>query len=214
MSAPVLNKKIEMALRIAISHGGTLSYNPDMYRLGFADNIPPSSRFNEELEKYGTIHYDYSMDMDDYVFSPFSDAWNSFTINEHGREVIKAINKERNGFLGLKKLFRFLLFAFWTLFIYGLGLVLFCVAAYYLATIDYSREYSWYMGVWHAIFVAPNFLLQHCYDSTILFYAKEHTTAYSVFFWIIFVTLILPAIFQYLKVIIVILLKQWLNPFK
>lgn len=212
MSAPVLNKRIEMALRIAISNGGTLSYNPDMYRLGFADNIPPSSRFNVELEKYGTIHYDYSMDMYD-SYSSFSEAWESFTINERGREAIKAIDKERNGTFGLKKLLRFLWSAFWSLLGYGLGIIVFCIAAYYLASIDYSQVYSWYMGIWHAIFVVPNFLLHHCYDSDILYFAEEHTTAYSVFFWIIFVTSILPGILQYLKNLIVDLLKQWFKPF-
>lgn len=214
MSAPVLNKKIEMALRIAISRGGTLGYNPDMYRLGFADNIAPSSKFNAELEKYGTIHYDYSMDMDDFSCSSFDEAWHSFTINEHGRAIIKEIDKDRNGALGLKKLFRFLWSALWSLFGYSLGLIIFCVAAYYLASIDYSNEYSWYMGIWHAIFVVPNFLLHHCCDTNILYYAEEHTTAYSVFFWIIFVTSIVPGIYQYLKNLMVDLLKQWFNPFK
>lgn len=212
MSAPVLKKKVEMALRIAISHDdGTLGYNPDMYRLGFADNIRPSSEFNEELKKYGTFHYFRPIDMDNYLFR---DDWNSFTINEHGRDVIKAIDRERNGLWGLKKLFRFLRFAFWSLFVSALGLVCFCVVAYYFASIDYSKEYSWFMGIWHAIFVIPNFLLHHCYNSNILYYAETHTTAYSVFFWIVFITSILPSIFQYLKKLIVDLLKQWFNPFK
>ena len=212
MSAPKLNKRIEMALRIAISKGGTLGYSPDMYHLGFSDSIIPTSKFNKELEKYGTIKYNYIIDME-YGVRSLSETWHSFTINEHGREVIKAIDKERNGFLGLKKLFRFLWSAFWVLFAYGLGLVAFCVVAYYYARINDTQEYSWYMGVWHAIFVVPNFLLHYLFDSDILYYANEHTTAYSVFFWIVFVVSIAPGIFQFLKTLIEDLLEQWLNPF-
>lgn len=209
MAAPLLNKKIEMALRIAISHGGTLSYNPDMYILGFADNIAPSSDFNNELKKYGTIHYDYSMGMDGIEYYSHDGVWSSFTINNHGRAVIAELNKERNGFLGLKRVCRFLWSFIWPLLGYGLGIAVFCVVAHYLANIDEFKEYSWYMGIWHSCFVVPNFLMHYCLNSDILFFAEMHTTAYSIFFGIVFASLILPQIFTFLKKIIKELLMHW-----
>lgn len=201
MSVPVLNKRIEMALRIAIAKGGSLSYNPDMYKLGFADNIPPSEKFNKELEKYGNIEYDWGMDDDFGYGSPFSGAWVSFTINEKGRAVIKEID----GFMGYKKILRIL----GSLLGYALGLGIFCVIAYFIASISEYKEYSWYMGIWHALFVVPNFLLHCFYDSNILYYAKEHTTAYGIFFWLVFVIGIIPGIIRYLKEVLVSILKGW-----
>lgn len=209
MSVPILNKRIEMALRIAISKGGTLSYNPDMYRLGFADNIPPSEEFNNELKKYGNISYGYSMD-DDFYNSPI-DSWSSFTINNKGKDVIRQIDKERNGYLGLNKIFRFLCSTLISLIGYAIGFAIICVAANYLSHIDANEEYSWYMGIWHAVFIIPNLLLHFCYDSNILFFAKEHTSAYALFFWVIFVIFGIPAIFQLVKSIIVEILKQWVK---
>lgn len=213
MAAPVLNRKIEMALRIAISKGGRLGYNPDMYRLGFADNIPPSESFNAELKKYGSIAYDCYDDIYGWP-TPMDGAWHSFTINAHGREVIKEIDRERNGAFGYKKLIRFTCSAFGILFSYVLGLAIFCTAAYFLAKIDYSQEYSWYMGIWHALFATPNFILHHCYDSDILYFANQHTTAYSIFFWLIFVVSVIPSLLRLLKTLIVDLLRKWFNPFE
>lgn len=47
-----MNKKFDKAilfvLRYAIEHDGVASYNPCMYHLGYADNIPPSEEFNNE----------------------------------------------------------------------------------------------------------------------------------------------------------------------
>lgn len=199
--ATVLNKRIEMALRIAIANGGTLSYNPDMYKLGFADNIPPSEKFNRELGRYGDIEYDWGMDDFGYD-NPFSGAWRSFTINENGRAVIKEID----GFMGYKKILRIL----GSLLGYAIGLAIFCIIAYFIANISYSKEYSWYMGIWHAIFVVPNFLLHCFYDSDILYYAEQHTTAYSIFFWLVFIFGIIPSILEYLKEFLITILRGWL----
>lgn len=201
MAAPVLNKKIEKTLRIAIMRGGTLGYNPDMYKLGFADNIPPSSKFNAELEKYGKIEYDFSMD-DDFGFSFGNSAWNSFTINEYGRSVIKEIDKERNGIFGIKKILRGvgkLLLGFLE---YGIGLVIFCVAAYYLASIDSFEEYTWYSGIWHALFFVPNFIMHYCYDQDILYFAESHTAAYTFFYWADMIIIIIPSVLGFVKMVI------------
>lgn len=195
--AKVLNKTIEKTLRIAIAKGGTLSYNPNMYKLGFADNIPPSVTFNRELKRYGNIEYN----LDEFGNYDFNGAWRSFTINEKGRAIIKEID----GFMGYKKILRILS----SLLGYTTGLVIFCIIAYFTANISYSKEYSWYMGIWHAIFVVPNFLLHCFYDSNILYYAGLHTTAYSIFFWLVFIIGIIPSILKYLKELLVIILRGW-----
>ena len=52
-----VSKGVEYILRCAIAKGGSVGYNPYMYRLGCADNIPPSDNFNTELQKYGRIDW-------------------------------------------------------------------------------------------------------------------------------------------------------------
>ena len=63
-----MDKKLERAityiLRYAIAEGGRAYYNPCMYNLGFADNIPPSDEFNRELCKFGQVHYERYFDSD------------------------------------------------------------------------------------------------------------------------------------------------------
>lgn len=103
MGVEILNKRIELALRIAISNGGTLYYNPDMYRLGFADNITPSKEFNDELSKYGDLRYidiEECYDLDEY--EAFKGTWSSFAINEKGRAIIEKIDALKYTKLGKK----------------------------------------------------------------------------------------------------------------
>lgn len=212
MATPILNKRIEMALRIAIRKGGTLGYNPDMYKLGFADNLTPSKEFNDELKKYGHLKYSYSTNYDLGCYSPIDYTWNSFTINERGREIIREIDKERNGTYNQKKIFRFVKSLTWILSGTGIGIAFFCLVAYFFANIDYSTEYTWVDGILHAICVIPNFIM-HCFDSDILYYAEYHSTAYTVFFWIIFITSVIPGVCKFIWTIFIEILREWYKPF-
>lgn len=109
----------------------------------------------------------------------------------------------------LNKFFKPLCSTLISLIGFSIGLAIICVAANYLAPIDANKEYSWYMGIWHAIFIIPNLLLHFCYDSNILFFAKEHTFAYTLFFSIIFTTSGIPAILHLVKSIIIEICKPW-----
>lgn len=104
-----MDKRIENAityiLRYAIAKGGKAYYNPCMYHLGFADNIPPSEEFNRELCKYGKVHYDRYIEYD-FDYSLY-DSWTYFEIDERGREYIEEKDKIINGSFGILKLLRY-----------------------------------------------------------------------------------------------------------
>ena len=61
MEQEKLDRAIRYVLRYAIEHNGKAYFNPCMYYLGFADNIQPPKSFDDELNKYGEIHYDTIM---------------------------------------------------------------------------------------------------------------------------------------------------------
>ena len=104
-----MDKRMENAityiLRYAIAKGGKAYYNPCMYHLGFADNIPPSEEFNRELCKFGKVHYDGYID--EVCNYSYYDSWTYFEINEFGRKYIAEKDKTLNGPFGILKLFRY-----------------------------------------------------------------------------------------------------------
>lgn len=101
MEGKSLDRAIRYVLRYAIEHNGKAYYNPCMYYLGFADNIPPSENFNNELRKYGSLHY--SGYVDGYEYYDY-DAWDYFQIDERGEKYIKDLEPA-----GLGKIVRMLL---------------------------------------------------------------------------------------------------------
>ncbi|MBQ4520081.1 MAG: hypothetical protein II999_05680 [Bacteroidaceae bacterium] len=113
-----MDKKLERAityiLRYAIAEGGRAYYNPCMYNLGFADNIPPSDEFNRELCKFGRVHYEryFDYEMDEFYYD---DAWDYFEINENGRNFIVQKERKMNGPLGLFKILRYISSAIFTI---------------------------------------------------------------------------------------------------
>ena len=96
MEQEKLDRAIRYVLRYAIEHGGKAYYNPCMYHLGFADNIPPSEAFNRELRKYGGLHYgEYAEEYD------YDDAWDYFQIDERGGKYMEKVEPS-----GLGKIIR------------------------------------------------------------------------------------------------------------
>lgn len=184
---------------MAIVQGGKVGYNPDMYKLGFADNIAPSSAFNEELKKYGSLHYDH-----DGYYGYFGDAWSSFTIDERGRQYIKELDRQKDGPFKIKKISRFLFISFLLNFclaiIMAIGLEI--GIAWLICNINAYDSYSWLSGIFHGLFIVPNFI-RHLFNEDILYFAEIHTTAYTIFYWLtaIFIT-ILPQIKKILELII------------
>lgn len=85
-----LERGVRYVLRYALEHNGAAGYNPCMYHLGFADNIPPSEDFNNELRKYGSLRYD---DMDDgyYSYAHIYGTWSYFQIDERGKKYMDEI---------------------------------------------------------------------------------------------------------------------------
>lgn len=55
--------------------------------------------------------------------------------------------------------------------------------AQWICNIDPGTEYVWYSGIWHGLFVVPNFV-RGLFDADVLCFATLHTTAYTVWWWI------------------------------
>lgn len=101
MEQEKLDRAIRYVLRYAIEHNGKAYFNPCMYYLGFADNIQPPTSFDDELNKYGEIHYDTHYDLyDDECYT----TWSYFQIDDRGIKYIKEIEPS-----GIGKLIRIIL---------------------------------------------------------------------------------------------------------
>ena len=193
---------LEAVLRRAIVQGGSIGYNPDMYDYGFADNIPPSQEFNNKLKMYGSLKYSYGG-------SPFG-TWTSFTIDERGRQYIKDLDRLKDGPFKVKKIIRF----FFNSFLLGFCLpIAFALAietciAWLICNIDVSDTYTWISGVFHGLFVVPNFI-RHLFDEDILYFAEYHTTAYTIFYWLTAILFILPPQIKGLFKLIIDLIRDW-----
>lgn len=196
---------LEVVLRRAILKGGKIGYNPDMYDYGFADNKPPSKEFNNELRKYGTLHYSYGGS----VFG-YDTIWSSFTIDERGRQYIKELDRHKDGPFKIKKIVRF----FFNSFLLGFCLPIVIVLsievgiAWLICNIDASDTYSWISGVFHGLFVVPNFV-RHLFSNDILFFAENHTIAYTIFYWLTTILFILPPQIKGLFKLIIDLVGDW-----
>lgn len=195
---------LEAVLRRAILQGGSISYNPDMYDYGFADNIPPSEEFNNKLRQYGTLRYS----SDRYLFG--CDTWTSFTIDDRGRQYIKELDRQKDGPLKIKKILRF----FFNSFLLGFCLPIVIALgievglACFICNIDASDSYSWISGVFHGLFIVPNFI-RHLFSADILYFAEYHTTAYTIFYWLTAILFILPPQIKGLFTLIIDLIRDW-----
>lgn len=68
-------------------------------------------------------------------------------------------------------------------FYIGIFLVL-CLFSISLTNINPEKTYSWYHGIWHGIFIIPNWIVS-LFSEHVFVKAPKSTTAYSVFWWII-----------------------------
>jgi hypothetical protein len=70
------------------------------------------------------------------------------------------------------------------LIFFGIGIFLMvCILANKVCYIDASSHYTWYSGIWHGIFVVPNFVLSLFIDG-IYCKAQVYTTGYNIWWWI------------------------------
>ncbi len=200
---------LEAILRRAIRQGGTVDYNPDMYDYGFADNITPSSEFNEKLKKYGHLKYN-NMPYDE--FNSYDDSWSSFIIDERGRAYIEEIDKKKDGPFKIKKILRFIFISFLLGFCLPIAIVVGVEIglAWLLCNIDTGDTYSWISGFFHGLFIVPNYV-RHLFSEDILYFAEYHTTAYTIFYWISAIVFVLPSHVKTTFQFIADLIKDWVQ---
>lgn len=73
-----------------------------------------------------------------------------------------------------------------------IGVILAC----WLCNIHDSETYSWLSGIWHGMFLIPNFI-RSLINSDVLYKAVHYTTMYNIFWWLVSameVIMTLPAI--------------------
>jgi len=58
-----------------------------------------------------------------------------------------------------------------------------CLIASKWCHINPSVEYDWYYGIWHGIFIIPNWVMSLMSDKSILCQAPAHTTSYTIWWW-------------------------------
>lgn len=114
-----INRQIRYVLRCAMEHNGKAYFNPYMYKLGFTDNIPIPRAFNQELCKYGELHYDGYVE--DWVYYEY-DNWDYFEIDERGLNYMKQFE------------------------ISGLGKILRTIASILLSIIQYVCILEWWIS--------------------------------------------------------------------
>lgn len=95
-----MNRSVRHILRYAQDSGGKVCYETCMYSLGFTDTVLPPTRLNEELSKFGRLHYAEDA-------SVKHKAWHYFEINEEGRRYLSETEPK-----GFAKVWRTMLSAF------------------------------------------------------------------------------------------------------
>lgn len=71
--------------------------------------------------------------------------------------------------------------------VFYIGIFLtFCLLSTKIAYINPEKTYSWYSGIWHGIFVIPNWVVSWFADD-VYCKAPNSTTAYSIWWWISFI---------------------------
>lgn len=72
-------------------------------------------------------------------------------------------------------------------------ILIYCFLGWLLCDIDPGESYSWYSGIWHGLFFAPNLLRSWFTDA--IFKAEIYTSAYNVFYWIFAVLSVIGFVF-------------------
>ncbi|MDD2344929.1 MAG: hypothetical protein PHY85_02180 [Bacteroidales bacterium] len=71
--------------------------------------------------------------------------------------------------------------------IFYIGIFLaFCLLSTKICYINPGKTYTWYSGIWHGIFIIPNWVVSWFADD-VYCKAPNSTTAYSIWWWISFV---------------------------
>ena len=73
-----------------------------------------------------------------------------------------------------------------------IDIAVYCFIGWLLCDISPDKTYSWYAGIWHGMFVVPNFIRSWFTDALII--APCRTAAYTVLYWIFAVLAVLGLI--------------------
>ena len=65
----------------------------------------------------------------------------------------------------------------------GIPIAIAMIVAAFFCNIHAEESYSWLSGIWHGIFVIPNYC-RHLLYPEVLFKACDITTMYNIFWWI------------------------------
>lgn len=77
------------------------------------------------------------------------------------------------------------------LFYIGVFMV-FCLLSTKIAHVNPSKEYSWYVGIWHGLFAIPKWVVSWFTDG-MYFKSANSGSGYSIFWWITFILVLLGA---------------------
>lgn len=87
------------------------------------------------------------------------------------------------------------------LVVVGLAIALGMLVAKFLCNIDPDESYSWISGIWHGIFVIPNYA-RGVLNPDVLCKALDYSSMYNVFWWIVVILQAPTMILLLFKVII------------
>ena len=69
---------------------------------------------------------------------------------------------------------------------YCLVFVIFIFIAKLICDIDAQEHYSWLSGIWHGVFVVPNYICS-VFNPNVLYKALNYTFMYNLLWWITFI---------------------------
>lgn len=79
------------------------------------------------------------------------------------------------------------------LFFLVVGIAISAFIARWLCTIDAEEYYVWYQGLWHGLFIIPNWIMSW-FNDDVLCKAENYSTGYNVCWWIVLIWQILSLI--------------------
>ena len=62
-----------------------------------------------------------------------------------------------------------------------------CLIAEKICFIRSDIRYEWYSGIWHGLFVIPNWILSNLFDKNVYCQAPNHTSGYVFYWWLMLV---------------------------
>lgn len=71
--------------------------------------------------------------------------------------------------------------------VFYIGIIMaFCLLSTKICHVKPDKMYNWYFGIWHGIFVIPNWIVS-LFSNDVLCKAQNSSTAYNVWWWLSFI---------------------------